>query len=58
MDNFFARIKVFKVLTFILQFLEICQSAYVTASVRAFFSIYTKIVKEYSDFAKLSILDV
>lgn len=57
-DNFFARIKGFEVLIFILHFLEICHSAYVTASVHAFFSIYTKIVKEYNDFAKLSILDV
>ena len=56
-DNFFARIKVFEVLIFILQFLEICLSAYVTPSVHAFFSIYTKIVKEYNDFAKLSISD-
>ena len=54
MDNFFARIKVFEGLIFILHFLEICHSAYVTASVHAFF----KIVKEYNDFAKLSILDV
>ena len=49
---FFTTTKVFEVLVFILQSLEIYHSVYATANVHAIYVIYTKIVKGYNYFCK------